>query len=1088
MQFSQKDLIKICEKASTINERLSADFVPDEDRDNDAIINARLDKWCQVTAQGNWKKFEQRLAWEGLDVSTVRCALGSVTMSDQQQLPSWAETLNECLKFSSLIDLNALGKAAFQKNRFLDPQQLLPFEDVLLPFIYVAQHKLRNQAGHHYDLLSDVAHANLERNLLEQLSELCSLSFELEFSVFRATRQSTLINILRLSGNDHSRWHYQTFIKGLLEGGLLTFFSEYPVLARLVGTVIDLWVDATREFLMRLGTDWSEINRTFQAANKLGQVVSIKTGLSDRHNNGRSVMEVTFASGLKLIYKPKDLYLEQAYFKLLAWLNQQGLPLEFKLLNVLNRSTYGWVEFVDTLPCKDEEEIRRYYQRAGTMLCLVYILCGTDLHAGNIIACGEHPVLIDLETLMYPRVQDVQNMGNLESAQYLANQQLLISSLRTGLLPSWWFGPGEQAYHVGGLRGFIEQNSLSPVLKLHNFNTDSMVLGYEKNSIQLQVNAITRDGIDVALKDCFGEIVNGFSQMYHFMMKHRKAILAIDSPLMDLNHQLVRFIFRTTRTYVLILKTTLKPEFLRDGAERSIQLDILSRGMLLSDEKPLSWALLSREQQALEKMDIPLFAARSDSDALAITPNHILKNYFSEPCFYSVVSRLRQLSERDLKQQLDYIWGAWYAYTATDVHLYTKSKNFNIDLNEITSLTPEKIVQQAIAIAGELQKQAIYSTDGSVTWIAPQYYLKQQRFQFQTMGYNLYDGSCGVACFLAALEKVTDGAGFRNLALGALQSLVKNVQKPGYKRIFEAMGIGASAGYSSFIYGMVRVSQFINEPILLEEAQKIASLITPNLIAADQAFDIMSGAAGAILALLCLYSSSADQEVLDQAIDCGHHLLNHRVVSNSGHRAWSTIKGKILTGFSHGAAGIAYALLRLYQATSEAAFLEAASEAIAYEQSVFIPEVSNWPDLRKSSTKDSPTCMCSWCHGAPGIGLARVAGLDILDIDEIRQEIEVAIETTKQHGLSNTDHLCCGNLGRVEFLFTAARKLNQTQLLEIAMAQAAQVVAYAEQRGTFNYNPSLGYTPGLFQGVAGIGYELLRLSYPDVLPSILLFD
>ena len=86
------------------------------------------------------------------------------------------------------------------------------------------------------------------------------------------------------------------------------------------------------------------------------------------------------------MYKPKDMGTEAAYHRLLAWLNEQGAPLPFKVLRVLDRSTHGWVEFVEHLPCRDQDEARRYYERAGMLLCLFYALEGTDCHYENIIA------------------------------------------------------------------------------------------------------------------------------------------------------------------------------------------------------------------------------------------------------------------------------------------------------------------------------------------------------------------------------------------------------------------------------------------------------------------------------------------------------------------------------------------------------------------------------------------------------------------------------------------------------------------------------------------------------------------------------
>ena len=40
------------------------------------------------------------------------------------------------------------------------------------------------------------------------------------------------------------------------------------------------------------------------------------------------------------------------------------------------------------------------------MLALVYVLEGSDCHFENIIACGEYPVLVDIEALMHHRTSE----------------------------------------------------------------------------------------------------------------------------------------------------------------------------------------------------------------------------------------------------------------------------------------------------------------------------------------------------------------------------------------------------------------------------------------------------------------------------------------------------------------------------------------------------------------------------------------------------------------------------------------------------------------------------------------------------------
>jgi lantibiotic modifying enzyme len=253
----------------------------------------------------------------------------------------------------------------------------------------------------------------------------------------------------------------------------------------------------------------------------------------------------------------------------------------------------------------------------------------------------------------------------------------------------------------------------------------------------------------------------------------------------------------------------------------------------------------------------------------------------------------------------------------------------------------------------------------------------------------------------------------------------------------------------------------------------------------------MGGAAGAILGLLALYNRTAEQAILDKAVACGQHLLRHRISINGFPKAWKSFDDLLLTGFSHGAAGIAYALLKLYSVTQDSYYLEAACDGIAYERSVFSTTAANWPDFRSFKQNGQPEFMVGWCHGATGIALGRLGGLSILETDEIHQDIEVALQTTQKYGLQGVDHLCCGHLGRCEVLLLGAQKLSRPELLTMAQQRAAWVLARAERAGgyqLFANLPNHVFNPGFFQGAAGIGYELLRLVYPEALPSVLLWE
>lgn len=188
-----------------------------------------------------------------------------------------------------------------------------------------------------------------------------------------------------------------------------------------------------------------------------------------------------------------------------------------------------------------------------------------------------------------------------------------------------------------------------------------------------------------------------------------------------------------------------------------------------------------------------------------------------------------------------------------------------------------------------------------------------------------------------------------------------------------------------------------------------------------------------------------------------------------------------LTSFSHGAAGIVLALSRLWAETGDRRFRAGALKGLAFERAVFDETEGNWPDLRQADVGFG----VGWCHGAPGIGLARLAGRGILDDPTIDEEIEAALRWTEVHAVEPPVNLCCGEPGRIDLLLTAGLDLDRPVLVEIARARAAEMLDAARKRrfqfplGDHRRNPSL------FQGLAGVGYQLLRLEAPARLPSLL---
>jgi lantibiotic modifying enzyme len=190
-----------------------------------------------------------------------------------------------------------------------------------------------------------------------------------------------------------------------------------------------------------------------------------------------------------------------------------------------------------------------------------------------------------------------------------------------------------------------------------------------------------------------------------------------------------------------------------------------------------------------------------------------------------------------------------------------------------------------------------------------------------------------------------------------------------------------------------------------------------------------------------------------------------------------------LAGFSHGAAGISWALLQLAAATGDDRFHQAAREALKYERSLYSAS-TGWPDLRYGAPAEQHS-MCAWCHGAPGIALGRLDSLRFLDDAAMREDIATAIDATLAGGFGKGHSLCHGDLGNLEILALAAEILGTPGLAGRVGRLTGGVLSSIRDHGWRHGLIGRGEVPGLMLGLAGIGYGLLRSGAPERVPSVL---
>ena len=357
------------------------------------------------------------------------------------------------------------GQAALAQ---LTAPSSIAFEHVLWPLVQRANVLLDTTVDQHaLENLTESARNCLILMLLRDLSGLCAPALYERFSQARKT--SSLIKAE--GGNGAGASCYEQFVVDMKSDGFRRLFEGKPVLLRLIAVVVRQWIDSTRDFVLRLNADLPIITRTILQSADAGQAVIIEGDRSDRHNGGRSVFIVGFKDGSRVVYKPKDLRVDAAWHTLVSRLSgTPGSPVELKSARTLACDGYGWTEFVDHTGCADQSSFGRFFRRAGAWLALFHCFAATDMHQENIIACGEHPVPIDLEMILQASVMEAVQDPE-EQAAVAAMEVLSGSVMSIGLLPAYGRAPNNSVFAMGGMTSEWGAKSM---LSWSDINSDAM--------------------------------------------------------------------------------------------------------------------------------------------------------------------------------------------------------------------------------------------------------------------------------------------------------------------------------------------------------------------------------------------------------------------------------------------------------------------------------------------------------------------------------------------------------------------------------------------------------------------------------------
>ncbi|MEU8043929.1 type 2 lanthipeptide synthetase LanM [Micromonospora echinofusca] len=802
----------------------------------------------------------------------------------------------------------------------------------------------------------------------------------------------------------------------------LDFLTEYPVLARQLLTVVDAWASSTVEFLRRLRDDWAAI------APALGVRPDARlTGLTpagDAHRGGRRVCVARFDDGSRVVYKPRDLAVDARFQRLLGWLARRDADLGLRPFGVLTRDGYGWTEFVAGAA---PTSLPRYARHYGSLLALLHALGAGDCHPGNVVGAGDTPVLVDLETLFTPA---------LERGRGAADGGAVASCvLAVGLLPA-----GEPPAGEAGACNCAEWLGAG---------TDEMQLHVPGVHVGHGAPAAVEGVRPADLRAYEADVVAGFRRAYDVLgaeagvLADRVRAFAGDE---------IRVVLRPTRTYARLQEALLHTDHLRDALDRDRLLDWLWVGV---EELPVLATTIAAERADLAAGDTPLFTARVGARDLWAGRDRRLPGALAGSALDGALRRIAGLGEADRERQVWLIRATFasLAETPDAPHAEVRWRPGPVPAEPST-------FRPLLAQAAEIGERVAAMAHGG-TWFTfgP---TAGARWAPVPMGAGLYDGLSGLALFYGYLGEVTGHEDFTDLAAGIACRLGERLRADG----FPLTAVGAFNGWGGPCYAYGHLATLWGDDPTVRAGLDLA--LTRLAALADDAgdADVVDGLAGAVLAVL---ACGAEPQ---RAVDLARRL---------GDRLVAALPAALrLGGLSHGAAGMATALFELWSVTGVERYAEAGRRALEFDRSLFDPASGNWADLRRPGLLSN-----AWCHGAPGIGLSRVrirralSRRPLPQVDGLDAEIAVALRTTFAHGFGRNHSLCHGDLGNLDLPLLAGADPAAVGAVVDGVLRDVAV------HGWRCANPAGLDSPELMTGLAGIGYQLMRLAEPQRVPSLL---
>jgi lantibiotic modifying enzyme len=267
------------------------------------------------------------------------------------------------------------------------------------------------------------------------------------------------------------------------------------------------------------------------------------------------------------------------------------------------------------------------------------------------------------------------------------------------------------------------------------------------------------------------DIEQGYRDMHDLLVRGRTKLLAEDGPLMAFLDLPVRFIRRSTPEYYQILRTSLHPCALINGATRDALLAALFSVVFRNDPPaPGELAITNGEVNALRQLDVPTFTTVTTSTSLFAGSSVDVPGHFQDTADRYVRRGIANLDGVGLETDVRFLRTAIDAARGgLEGPLHS---NLSLSVGSVPSaLSVGEAAEAADRIAALVRDARETPLGIGRGWLGLSWSPIQDRWEIGLAGHDLCGGALGSVMFLAAHSSVRGNSQSASVCLETLDDL-----------------------------------------------------------------------------------------------------------------------------------------------------------------------------------------------------------------------------------------------------------------------------------------------------------------------------